>query len=64
LLGKEKIPNRNSPSLKFSVSAIIDDTEIVSSDSRRTHTGDMKKYNPVGPQKHNEHAHLFSSLTH
>jgi len=33
----------NSPSLKLSVSASIDDIEIVSANSKRTNIGDMKK---------------------
>ena len=35
----------NSPSLKLSISAIIDDTETVGTDSQRTNVGDMKKIN-------------------
>ena len=35
----------NSFWLKLSVSAIIDNTEIVSVDLRRTNVGDMKKIN-------------------
>jgi hypothetical protein len=33
----------NFPSLKLSVSAIINDTEIVGKDSQRANVGDMKK---------------------
>ena len=40
----------NSPSLKLSASAIIDDLEIVSADSHRTKVGDMKNIdNPINP---------------
>ena len=49
----------NSPSLKLSVSAIIDDTEIVSADSQRANDRDMKKLTIASiPQIYNEHAHL------
>ena len=55
----------NSSSLKLSVSAIIDDREIVGADLQRTNVGDMKKI-PIAwiPQIYNEHAHLLCSLTH
>jgi len=35
----------NSPSLKLSITAIIDDTEIVGADLQRTNVGDMKTIN-------------------
>ena len=35
----------NSPSLKLSISVIIDDTETISVDSQRANVGNMKKIN-------------------
>ena len=52
-------------SLKLSVSAIIDDAEIVSADLQRAHNGDMKKLTiTLIPQIHIKHAHLLCSLMH
>jgi hypothetical protein len=44
----------NSPSLKLSVTAIIDDREIVGADSRRANVEDMKKITIAWiPQRYN-----------
>ena len=40
---RQKIPN--SPSLKMSVSAIIDDKATISADLQMANNGDMKKIN-------------------
>ena len=39
----------NSPSLKLSASAMIDDAETVSADSQRANVGDIKKINHINP---------------
>ena len=50
----------NSPSLKFSVSLIIDDMEIVAADSQRTNAENMTKLTIASiPQIYKEHAHLL-----
>ena len=54
----------NSPSLKLSVSAITDHTEIVGVESQRANVRDMKKMTITSiPQIYNEHALLLCSRT-
>ena len=54
----------NHPSLKLSVSVIIDDVETVSADLRRASVGYMKKNNNcVNPLNISAHAHLLCNFT-
>jgi hypothetical protein len=54
----------NLPSLKLSVSVIIDDTESVGTDLQRANVENMKKINNHinPPNIYNEHAHLLCSF--
>jgi hypothetical protein len=58
----------NSPSLKLSVLAIVDNRVIIVADLQRANDGDMKTINncinpPNIPQIYNEHAHLLYSFS-